>query len=1012
MSILTWQQVTAPDFSTAQRATERAQELILGGIESAKKIPASIDATRQAVRGIEQDFTNQQVALTLQQASTPEALQRQLNQGLLEGKFDGGMRVDPSMISPELIGKIDTRRQFLTDERDNRAEADLTGEALRLAPNDLGAAAKTIADGTYRDQKSVIDAALAANTLSLGKTNLQAAQARAAGKGKGKNDEDKPAGWASAMVKQWAWDKDSITATQEYGVMPPEKKLEIDKALKQQGESAAFLVPFLLGGQDPGSIKKNYAAAPRTQQFFRRQGDVQNELIAQTGKPPPGYDINGTFVRTPTMGEVYDYDNTDVRQMSLKMNLTDSGASGPWQLTPTTRGKAGAALWGDKWRMVPQTIENEKKMAEWVWNNEGADAWEQSLGGFVNAIQAAEGVAPEKRKTPTQYFKEPKNKRSFGDMATFLTTVETGYLPDNFADKTKALEEYVAKKDSQYTRGVEAIITSSANKSENMVDAAARVTAKLVELKAEGIVGTEVLKFMENLEGHAEAKGIDASAGELADLVLHAVETQKWGSWEDVAKDFNIAEGKALTRLSALPTARENLRKLVGDKQNLLEAKAETLKWEEGKSTAEMALSGVRTNPRKFRSLHREFFDVGAASEKLEKIFTRPGADQTRLPTPQELGMPADRSVPAGSAAPLDGSEPKADPGQQAGLRTLAKEGEDPRKTRFREALSKNASQDLFGPKSAVDREKNKILTETVDKKKTALDRLLKVHTGVKDTPEIAKARRELESATFDASVEKGLSALRSGLANNEPDEIIKLREARVKDQSERDYEVSEEEFLDRYMKKFETPSGPSAADTTKAIIEQVKAQQARRAAGEAIAAEDARAIALKKAGAALDFDLTPPEDPAAAKSAQQAALDEIDDLELVPSRATQKREARQKAVLEQLDAEVGVIPGKGAQYGARRKVTSEADAVTAELEKELGNIPGKGAEQAARKRVAREKAAAAELDAELEKEVGNLPGKGAERAARKRRDRILKEAAEEAEAKLKAVREARKNRR
>lgn len=831
MPILTWQQVAAPDFSTAQRANERAQQLILGGLEAAKSVPASIQKTQEAVAGVEQDYVNQQAAVGLQKATTPEMVDSVLGQIFRPSQERGGASLDPSRLTPEILGLVEARKKELTGIRDDATEAARVTSALEIAPQSLEGAIGVLGSGPFRKQQDVIAAALAADTLFDSKGQAAAAVARATGRGRGgtgKKDEV-PSEWKN-IAEELRLAGDVRGAVKFFGGLDPEKRILLRKGFEAVG-ATDILGSIKDGGSVPTTGNRSYRSGSEPQRLVIRHSDLLTKIKDAGLPPPPGYDFEGnpTSDLPPTYGEVFEYDDKIVRPMSNTLPKgKDSGASGPYQIVPKTRAWAAQEVFGDDWRSVRQTMENEKLLAAKIWEKQGAAAWKDSLEGLLKGA----GID-----TPA---KEYFANRSFEEMAPMLSALETGMLPDNFQSKIEALTASVAERKLKFSTGAEQAVMENAGKSESMAAAAERVTKNLSGLGGKGVDGAVVLDFMENLKAHARAKGITVSAAELGSLILGSVQgDQSVLTWADVASNFDIRKGTAETRLGAIPAARKAVEDLKGDEENLKQAAAIRAKYDEKKTELSAAIEGAMLTPARMRGLYSKFLPINTASNELREIFGRPGADRTApAPTARDLmpaGGSAVPSAPVLQSLPEDGQAPSSQEPSKAVEANLA------------EALSRKPSLSPLAPETEEQKKVAQDLTSQIQEKKILLERLENANTNRGMTPEIKRRKQEVFALEQKLSTHNVVSWFQRLWADNETEEVQKARDAFSKYQEENlDRTVTAEEFLPMYAEKLKKEAEDLAAGKAKKAAE-AEAKKAAKAAEKA-AKEAARLEEKRKA--------------------------------------------------------------------------------------------------------------------------------------------------------------------
>jgi hypothetical protein len=129
MPVITWQNVQAPDFSSAQQGLRNASDLLGRAAESGMGITKELASQEAAKKAADQQYMNQLLTQQMLTPQTPEAYAAQQAQGM--GKLADGRQVPLQNISPEMMLRMDARKGELLARQDaalSRGELALTRE--------------------------------------------------------------------------------------------------------------------------------------------------------------------------------------------------------------------------------------------------------------------------------------------------------------------------------------------------------------------------------------------------------------------------------------------------------------------------------------------------------------------------------------------------------------------------------------------------------------------------------------------------------------------------------------------------------------------------------------------------------------------------------------------------------------------------------------------------------------------------------------------------------------------
>lgn len=373
-----WNQVAAPDFSTAIQGTGQAANLLTrAGQASTDAINAYQQADLLHQARAAQNTQNQAATWMLQRAlqfSDPKAL----NQSFADSSFYQGMPADFTRqdIPASAVQQVGTMSGTLLNNA--RTAEDLSNSQFTNQRNHASilrndATGNMIGQMVNATPEQMVGAYDAFNKYVSGlppQEQLQARQAATAAWGPVAQAQlsNMVAGGMSpgAMSQQ-------IYAAQNSGNTPP----ELLDAMK-----AAFTkvtgVPFEKQGFDVGTIGSVDPNAINGEQGTSSVVDTSTHYTIGD-KTYDGNSIYGGTkysegLKPPTslnLGQVMDQGTTLIGRTKGKLDGTTDGTSaqGDYQITNRTLSEFGPKVFGDSWKDIPFTPENQEKIAKRIWED-------------------------------------------------------------------------------------------------------------------------------------------------------------------------------------------------------------------------------------------------------------------------------------------------------------------------------------------------------------------------------------------------------------------------------------------------------------------------------------------------------------------------------------------------------------------------------------------------------------------------------------------------------------------
>lgn len=604
MAVITWQNVPGADLGSALGGIRSAADLFNRGGDSAQEAVKSIGDTNATVEAIKRAAVEKQ--LTQQMLAAPNSVEYQkiIEGGLARGQLPDGTRLDPNYISPEMLVKMDTRFDDLNKREEMRYKQQMeeydnqfASEAVRAAHNAQDPAtgygqkllepehAGTL-KGTLEAIKAIkdahIDVAKGGNPSSK-LLDLEATargwkifnEMRSAGGGDGSiqryntssNDplaQSKAYEFATKFMPGWA-EKNLSPVT-----APPAAPAGAPQHHDQQQPGAGAGGPARVDSM----LSSGIAAAPTfggpstfgDDGMGKRFGSVVARVRESdpTAPPPPGYTWDGVPTgQTPTYGEIVDWNQKYAKPVSQangwgvdeKGQVRGTTATGPYQINDDTRQEFAKKIWKDNWRYVPQTPENEDRLAEAIFKEQGWKAWEalkkfnpevfkgKSFKDLAPMIRQLDGGVP-----PLSYGKE---------IGILQNDLKAGVQNLNSTDMIalKARHPEVAQAiDPTFRPGPK----GDASGDERFPDGQDAVGIVSSELKNVGVAPNagsikEYLRWMDDkIKAHNEENPkakINLSEHEKARILLDSYQEDGWTTFEDIGKGIDVIDKRVMSTI-------------------------------------------------------------------------------------------------------------------------------------------------------------------------------------------------------------------------------------------------------------------------------------------------------------------------------------------------------------------------------------------------------------------------------------------------------------------------------
>lgn len=527
MAILTWRNIQIPDFHGAQQGIRTAGELLSRAVDHAGTgVGILQDAQRQAA--------DKAILARSMAIQDPEEYARQMAAGQIVGPDMRNASLETIQAAEARQGALLQRaaQQYdFTRARAVNAEKDLVASRLaQAAPiaegGDPSAAYRLATEGTKHFETGAAAIRLL-NQLPPNPVLTKALQ------------DDKKKEELLDFARQIRNEPDPVKRREMLydSNVPAWKSIGAEQLLNTLGENVTTEVASsraTMGVQAPLS-SPNYDVSNADNSFFGLHGDG----VSEYGWYPP------KNLSEATAGEWEDY-GKELIQLT-KNNISDgkskgTSAFGRYQITNTTLREYAPKVFGDNWRNETMNGENQRKIAEAIFNdrkNRDITVTWPGLSGFTD--MQGEGKLKGK---------------SFADVEHLIAYEESGRMPPNYQQDLQIREQALANIQERLSGDPAAMVAlEAAGKHKSLGTAAQELAASFKD--ADDSVEGEIQNFVrEQVNRH---KGKVTIAEVTAALKSSLGEDRSW-TWANFKGGLDVIQTNLDNMVKDLPTAREKVK--------------------------------------------------------------------------------------------------------------------------------------------------------------------------------------------------------------------------------------------------------------------------------------------------------------------------------------------------------------------------------------------------------------------------------------------------------------------
>lgn len=367
---------------------------------------------------------------------------------------------------------------------------------------------------------------------------------------------------ASALAQQMRNTTDDKKLRELFYSAPGHIAFKAESINKSYGDDIATTATGRLAtmGVEPSLTPEDYAPGEdeADDSFFGLRPDG----TAAYGWQPSGRLSKMTADQWLTEGDTY-------RAITAKAGVADgqgSSAFGRYQITGPTLKQFGEKALGKDWRNVEMNGENQRKVAEAIFNarkgkEDISDTW-----AALKGIPEFEG-------------KGKLAGKSFAEIDAFVTYKETGKLPPNYQGFLLLTDQKLKRDEFEKfatSPGAAAVMTTYGKGITNTFDTATEFAKKLGIKDAKGL--TNINMRIEQKMREAKAAGKPVSAAEVSGALLTAMQNESLYNLENFTDGADVIDSIFNNIVNDIPTIRGEVEQHMKHKTALSEAQAAATK--------------------------------------------------------------------------------------------------------------------------------------------------------------------------------------------------------------------------------------------------------------------------------------------------------------------------------------------------------------------------------------------------------------------------------------------------